>query len=169
MLSKQFSNRIDCSLDAYWHHALTEDYNHSLYADFLRYRDYKLLHEEDTGDQIHRHIQYAPPPPPGALRRLAGTFRASLLTEVLVFDKATRRAAIEYVPDAFASRMRVHANISCKPAEDGIDRIADCEMSLTIPLVGGRAERTLATFLEVQAAMHAKFATEYLARVTTIP
>ena len=168
MLSTNFSNRIDCSLDTYWQHALTEDYNRGLYAEFLKYRHYKLLHVEDTGDRVHRRIQYAPPPPPGALRKLAGPFRASLLTEILVFDKTTRCASIDYVPDAFASLMHVHADISCTPAGTAsIDRVAHCEMSLKLPLVGGRAERSLATFLEEQAAQHARFADAYVARITT--
>lgn len=170
MLTRQFSNRIECSLESYWNCALTEDYNRGLYQDFLKYRDYRLLHEEDTGDRVHRRIQYAPPPPPGAIARVAGRFRSSLLTEVLVFDKTTRRASIDYVPDAFASLVHVHANISCTPADaGGIARVADCEMALDLPLIGGRAERSLATFLEDQAAKHARFAEAYLGRLTTTP
>src|SRR3569832_1995963 len=121
MLAKQFSNRIECSLDTYWSHALTEDYNRGFYADFLKYPHYKLLHEEDTGDRVHRRVQYAPPPPPGALTKVGSRFRAALLTEVLVFDKATRSVSIDYVPDVFASLMQVHADISCTPAGDTND------------------------------------------------
>jgi hypothetical protein len=169
MLCRQFSNRIECSLESYWHYALTEDYNRDLYEDFLKYRDYRLLHEEDTGDRVHRKIQYAPPPPPGGIARVAGRFRSSLLTEVLVFDKATQCASIDYVPDAFTSLVQIHATISCIPVEAGIERVADCEMSLKVPLIGARAERSLAAFLEDQAAKHAHFAEAYLGRVTTSP
>lgn len=170
MLATQFSNRIDCSLDTYWEHALTEDYNHGLYAEFLKYPHYKLVHTEDTGDQVHRHIQYAPPPAPGWLRKLAGPFRAALLTEVHVFDKATRSATIEYIPNKFPSLMNAHAKISCAPVGDAsIERVIACEMSLEIPLIGGSAERSLAGFLEDQAVQHARFAEAYFARVTTTP
>lgn len=170
MLAKQFSNRIECSLDTYWEHALTEDYNHGLYAEFLKYPGYKLLHEEDTGDQVHRRIQYAPPPAPGPLRKLAGPFRAALLTEVLVFDKATRCASIEYIPNKFPRLMNARAEISCTPVgSESIDRVSTCEMTLELPLIGGSAERSLAAFLEEQAAQHARFAEAYLGRVTTSP
>lgn len=170
MLSRNFSNHIECALDTYWQYALTEDYNHCLYEDFLKYRDYRLLHEEDTGDRVHRKIQYAPPPAPGPLRKMAGPFRAALLTEVLVFDKTTRCASINYVPNAFAGLMNVHANVSCKPVGPAsIERVAEYEISLKLPLIGRSAERSLATFLEEQAAMHARFAEAYLARVTTTP
>ena len=95
MLSKRFSNTILCSLDTYWKHALTEAYTHDLYTGALKYRGYKLVHREDTGYRVYQRIQYAPPPPPGPLRRLAGRFRASLLTEALVFDRSTGCASID--------------------------------------------------------------------------
>jgi hypothetical protein len=136
----------------------------------MKYPHYKLLHAEDTGGQVHLHIQYAPPPAPGPLRKLAGPFRAALLTEVLVFDKATRCASIDYRPNKFARLMHAHAEISCTPAgSESIDRVTDCELSLELPLIGGSAERSLAAFLEEQAAQHARFADVYLARVTTTP
>lgn len=170
MLAKQFSNRIECSLETYWSHALTEDYNRGFYAEFLKYPHYKLLHEEDTGDRVHRRVQYAPPPPPGALTKVGSRFRASLLTEVLVFDKATRSVSIDYVPDVFASLMQVHANVSCTPVGDtSIDRVATYEMNLRLPLIGRRAERSLANVLEEQAAAHARYAEAYIGRVTTSP
>jgi hypothetical protein len=93
-----------------------------------------------------------------------------VLTEVLVFDKATRCASIDYVPDVFASLMLVHANISCSPAgETSIDRVAEYEMNLRLPLIGRRAERSLAALLEQQAAAHAQYAEAYIGRVTTTP
>ena len=87
-----------------------------------------------------------------------------------MFDKATRCASIDYVPDAFASLMHVHAEVSCTPVgSERIDRVTACEMDLKLPLIGGRAERSLAVFLEDQAVQHARFAEAYLARVTTTP
>jgi hypothetical protein len=170
MLSKRFSNTILCSLDTYWKHALTEAYTHDLYTGALKYRGYKLVHREDTGDRVYQRIQYAPPPPPGPLRRLAGRFRASLLTEALVFDRSTGCASIDYIPDSLAERTALRATISCAPVDDGsIERVADCTLSFDLPLIGGLAERTLAGFLEDQSAVHARFAEEYIARLTTSP
>src|SRR5690348_17211938 len=145
MLSKRFTNTILCSVDNYWKHALTEDYNQQLYGDVLKYREYKLVHHEDTGDRVYRRIQYAPPPPPGPLRKLAGRFRASLLTEALVFDRSTGCASIDYIPDSLAERTAIRVDISCTPVDGGrIERVAECSMSLALPLIGGLAERTLA-------------------------
>jgi hypothetical protein len=170
MLSKRFSNTIRCNVDTYWKHSLTEEYNHCLYVEILKYREYRLEHHEDTGDRVYRRIQYAPPPPPGPLRRLAGRFRASLLTEALVFDRSTGCASIDYIPDSLAERTTLRATISCTPVEDGrIERVAECSLSFDLPLIGGLAERTLATFLAEQSAQHARFAEEYVARVTTSP
>jgi hypothetical protein len=166
MLTKLFTNKIECTLDAYWKYALTEDYNHCLYVDFLRYPKYRLLHEEDTGDRVHRRIEYVPPPPPGAVRRLAGSLRASLLTEEIVFDKRTRCAEIRYLPQESGSvsrRVNIHAAISCTPSgQSGIDRVCECNMALDFPLIGGMAERALARFLEEQAVTHARFAGAYI-------
>src|SRR3569623_3431316 len=104
MLSQRFSNKIRCDADTYWQHSLTEDYNRALYVDALKYREYKVLEAEDTGDRVSRRIQYAPPPPPGPLRRLAGRFSASLVTEALVFDRSTECAVIDFIPSSFAER-----------------------------------------------------------------
>jgi hypothetical protein len=170
MLSKRFSNTIRCNASTYWNYSLTENYNRQLYVEVLKYREYRLLHEEDTGDRVCRRIQYAPPPPPGPLRTLAGRFRASLLTEELVFDRSTGSASIAYIPDAHAARTALRADISCTPVDDNsIERVADCRLSFDLPLIGGLAERTVASFLEQQAAMHARFAEEYIAGLTTPP
>ncbi len=167
MLSKRFSNKIRCTIDAYWKHALTEEYNHALYVDVLKYREYKLVHAEATGDRVRRTIQYAPPQPPGPLRKLAWRWRIELLTEELVFDRTTGCASIEYTPSAFADRMDVRANITCTPVDDGsIERVAECSMALDLPVIGGLAERTLSRFLEQQSAAHARFAEQWL---TTTP
>lgn len=170
MLSKWFTNTIRLSLDAYWQYALTEDYNHCLYVDVLKYREYKLVHAEAMGDRVCRRIQYAPPPPAGPLRSLAGRFRASLLTEALIFDRNTGCAVIDYIPSSFAERTRIRAMVSCVRVDAGsFERVAACDMALDLPLIGGLAERTLARFLEDQYALHARFAEEYVARVTTTP
>jgi hypothetical protein len=170
MLSKQFSNTIRCSLDTYWNYALTEEFNQRLYVEVLGYSEYKLVHEDVTADRVCRRIQYAPPQPPAPLRKLAWRFRISLLTEELVFDRSTGCASIEYTPSSFAERMQVQASISCMAVDAGtIQRVADCTVSLDLPLIGGLAERTLARFLEQQSATHARFADEYAARLTTTP
>lgn len=169
-MSKRFSNTIQCSLDSYWHYALTEQYNHCLYVDVLQYREYELVHEEDTGDRVYRRIRYAPPPPAGPLRKLSGRFRASLLTEELVFDRTTGCASVAYIPSSFSERTQIRANVSCTPVGAGsIERVAECSISLDLPLIRGLAERTLASFLEEQSARHAKFAEQYIARFTTTP
>jgi hypothetical protein len=163
MLLKRFSNKIGCTLGAYWKYALTEEYNHCLYVDVLKYREYKLLHAEDTGECVHRRIQYAPPPPGGALRKLSGRFRASLLTETLVFDKSTGCASIDYIPSAFSERAHIRASISCTPVDgESIERVSECELSLDLPIIRGLAERTLASFLEEQMGIHAKFSEDYV-------
>lgn len=162
MLLKRFSNTIGCTVSDYWKYALTDHYNHCLYVDTLKYRDYKLLHTEDTGDRVCRRIQYAPPPPAGPLRRLSGRFRASLLTETLVFDRATGSATIDYVPSAFSERAHIHAAVSCTPVEAGMERVSECKLSLDLPLIRGLAERTLASFLEEQFGIHAKFSEDYV-------
>ncbi len=170
MLSQRFSHKIRCDADTYWKHSLTDDYNRCLYVDALQYREYKVLHAEDTGDRVSRRIQYAPPPPPGALRRLAGRFRASLVTEALVFDRSTGCAVIDFIPSSLAERTTLRVNISCAPAEgDGIERVADCDLTFDLPLIGRMAERALATFLQEQSAVVAKFTEEYVARFTTPP
>ena len=170
MLSQRFSNKIRCDAGTYWKHSLTEDYNRRLYVDVLKYREYKVLHAEDTGDRVSRRIQYAPPPPPGPLRRVAGRFRASLVTEALVFDRSTGCAVIDFIPSSLAERTTLRVHISCTPAEgDSIERVADCSLTFDLPLIGRLAERALATFLEQQSAVLAKFTEEYVAGITTPP
>lgn len=170
MLSQRFSNKIRCDVGTYWKHSLTEEYNHSLYVGALKYREYKVLHAEDTGDRVCRRIQYAPPPPPGPLRRVAGRFRASLVTEALVFDRSTGCAVIDFIPSSLAERTVLRVNISCTPVEhDSMERVADCSLTFDLPLIGRMAERALATFLQEQSVVLAKFTEEYVARFTTPP
>ncbi len=170
MLSQRFSNKIRCDSSTYWKHSLTEEYNHGLYVDALGYREYKVLHAEDTGDRVSRRIQYAPPPPPGPLRKVAGRFRASLVTEALVFDRSTESAVIDFIPNSLAERTTLRVHVSCAPADgDGIERVADCSLTFDLPLIGRMAERALATFLQQQSAVLAKFTEEYVARFTTPP
>src|SRR5262245_21317499 len=138
MLRRTYRNRIACDAATYWKYALTEDYNREWYEVTLGYRKFEWLHRDESAAEVRVRLRYAPPPPPGPLRKFAKMFgpaiAKSLLTEDLVFDKATQRASITYETSEFPDRMSVRATVDCQPLDGGaIDRVYECEIAMNMP------------------------------------
>lgn len=98
-----------------------------------------------------------------AVRRVVDPDRLSWVEESTV-DVAARRTTFRIVPDHYAALLSARGTITVSPAADGGSvRVAEGELAVRVPLVGGKVERAIVSGMEEHAAAEAAVLDEWIA------
>jgi len=112
----------------------------------------RLLSHEVDGDILHRQVRYAfAGDLSGAVRRVVDPARLTWV-EDSTSDRRTHRTSFRILPDHYAALLHCHGTFTLRADGTGATlRIAEGEMKVSVPFVGGKVERAIVSGLEDQA------------------
>jgi len=111
-----------------------------------------LLHEVD-GTVVHQQVRYAfagdlSP----AVRRVVDPARLTWVEDSTT-DRTTHISRFRILPDNYAALLHCEGTFTLTPEGDGASRrLADGDLKVSVPLVGGKVERAILSGLEEHAA-----------------
>ena len=123
----------------------------------------QLLDIADAGDTVRRRIRYA----------FAGQL-SSAVTAVVdpakltwvedsTADRRTHRTTFRILPDHYADRLTASGTFTLAPSGTGSTRVAEGDLKVRFPLVGGKVERAIVSGMEEYAAAEAGAIASWLA------
>ncbi|GAC1319778.1 MAG: hypothetical protein NVSMB12_19170 [Acidimicrobiales bacterium] len=124
----------------------------------------QLIVHERTGNSIHQQVRYA------FAGDLSSAVRAvvdpALLTwiEDSTTDLTTHEAAFRILPDHYASLLRCSGTFVISSEGAGSRRVAEGEIKVSVPLVGGKVERAIVSGLDQHAQAEVGLLQEWAAR-----
>ena len=102
-----------------------------------------MLDRRQLGDVVNMRVRYRfTGDLNSAARRIIDPSRLSWV-EDSTHDLARREVVFRMDPDHYADRFRAHGGYRFVPDDVGTRRIADGEVVIRVPVVGGRAERAI--------------------------
>jgi hypothetical protein len=121
-----------------------------------------LLGQEVDGDVVRQQVRYA----------FAGHL-SSAVTAVVdpakltwiedsTIDRRTHRTTFRILPDHYRDRLACEGTFTLQPDGDGSRRVAEGDLRVRFPLVGGRVERAIVSGLEEHAELEAEVMTRWL-------
>ena len=124
----------------------------------------QLLDIADEGDIVRRRIRYA----------FAGQL-SSAVTAVVdpakltwvedsTSDRRTHRTTFRILPDHYADRLTASGTITLEPDGSGARRVAEGDIRVRFPLVGGRVEKAIVSGMEEHAQAEAGAIADWLAQ-----
>ena len=117
----------------------------------------QLLSHEDDGTTVRMRVRYAfVGELSAAVRRVVDPARLTWIQEV-TGDRTTHRSAFTVHPDHYAGLLRCGGRFAL--VEEGTGacrRIADGQIEVSVPLVGGNVERAIVSGLEEHALAEAE-------------
>ncbi|GAC1536797.1 MAG: hypothetical protein NVS3B12_20160 [Acidimicrobiales bacterium] len=126
-----------------------------------------LLHEVD-GDTVHQQVRYA------FAGELSSAVRAVVDPDQLswiedsVTDRATHRAVFTILPDHYATMLHCAGTFVVSPDGPSASvRVAEGEMKVSVPFVGGKVERAIISGLDEHAQAEVGLVEEWIAGAPT--
>ena len=124
----------------------------------------QLLDADDQGDIVRRRIRYA----------FAGQL-SSAVTAVIdpakltwvedsTHDRRSHRTTFRIVPDHYGDRLTASGTFTLQPGGTGARRVAEGDVKVRFPLVGGKVEKAIVSGLEEYAAAEAGAIANWLAQ-----
>lgn len=116
----------------------------------------ELLEQREEGGRLHQRVRYEfAGDLPSAARRFIDPSRLTWVEESTL-DRTTHQAPFTIRPDHYGSLLRCSGTFSLTAAgEAACVRGAEGELSVGIPLVGGKAERAIVSGLREHAELEA--------------
>jgi hypothetical protein len=115
----------------------------------------RLLDQQEHGDSVRRRVRYA----------FAGDLSPAVTAVVdpakltwvedATIDRATHRTTFRILPDHYANRLRCDGTFRLEEVPGGVRRVAEGELRVTFPLVGGKVERAIVSGLREHAELEA--------------
>ena len=133
--------------------ALTDpDYLHRLAA-LPKLGAPELLEQREDGTLLHQRVRYQfAGEVNAAVRRVVDPHRLSWVEDSTI-DRVAHRTTWQIVPDHYGSMIRCSGTFQLEAAgEAATRRIAEGEVKVSVPLVGGKVERAIVSGLEEHAA-----------------
>lgn len=123
----------------------------------------ELLDQQVDGDIVHQRIRFAfagdlSP----AVTRVIDPAKLTWV-EVATLDHRLHRGEHRIEPDNYANRLECHYATQLYDDDGTTRRVADGELIVRFPLVGGRVERAIVAGMEEHAALEAAALTDWLA------
>ena len=126
-----------------------------------------LVHEVD-GDTIHQQVRYA----------FAGALSSAVLAVVdpdqlswiedSITDRAAHRAVFKILPDHYANMLRCSGTfVLSADGPSATIRVAEGEMRVSVPFVGGKVERAIVSGLDEHAQAEVSLVEEWAAGAPT--
>jgi hypothetical protein len=121
----------------------------------------QLLAHEENGETVHMQVRYAfVGHLSSAVRRVVDPQQLTWVQDLTV-DRRSHRSRFRILPDHYAGLLSCEGTFAL--SEDGgggSTRVAEGEVRVTVPLVGGKVERAIISGLEEHAAAEAELVDE---------
>jgi hypothetical protein len=162
MPEQEIRHPMDCDVDTYWRCVFDEEYNRRLYLEVLRFRDFKLLSQEEKADKKTRRLYLNPPAAdlPGPVAKVVGDLSWH---EEGSFDAKTKRYRFKVIPASLPDKTHIEGEIWCEPRGDKkCERIAKTNVEVKVFMVGGLIEKRIIDDMRKSYEAAAKFTGEYV-------
>jgi hypothetical protein len=121
-----------------------------------------LLDQHEEGDVVRRRVRYAftgdlSPAVTAVVDRAKLTW-----VEESTTDRRTHGTTFRMVPDHYADRLTSSGEFTLTPEGEGSRRVADGDLRVRFPLVGGRVEQAIVSGMEEHAAVEARALAQWL-------
>jgi len=163
-MKASYSHTFNTDADTFWNKIfLDAAYNKALYLEGLKFPEYEVLEERDTGSSVVRRVRIVPKQDaPAAIQKLAGGRVA--YTEEGTFDKNAKRYRFKVVTASMADKIQTSGEIRVEPAgEKKIRRIIDMTFEVKIFGVGGMVESFIGKSMSESYDAAATFTNKWIA------
>jgi hypothetical protein len=122
-----------------------------------------LVHRVEAGDLVHHWVKYAfVGDLNAAVRRVVDPARLTWVEESTL-DRRTHETTWRIVPDHYRNLLRSSGTFRLEPVEaGGTRRVAEAELKVTVPLVGGKVEQAIVSGLREHAALEVEVVDDWL-------
>jgi hypothetical protein len=123
-----------------------------------------LVHRVEAGDLVHQWVKYAfVGDLNSAVRRVVDPSRLTWVEESTL-DRRTHRTTWRIVPDHYKNLLHASGTFQLEAmGDDRTRRVAEGEVKVTFPLVGGRVEQAIVSGLREHAALEVPVLDAWLA------
>ena len=145
------THEINCTSETFWKVFLDTSFNAYLYNQQLGCRDFKILEQSESDNNVTRKIHVTPPDlnMPSPVAKLMGASYSYTLTGS--FDKQSMVWRFQCVPSALADKTHYTGAIRIEPlGDDKVHRIADFEYAVNIITVGALMESSMETKIRAE-------------------
>lgn len=155
-------HRIDAPLDEVEQATLDEDFQRRL-TSLPNVHERRVLSVETRADgTVHRVVRYAfagPVPTP-----VLSAIGASIVSwdETATFDPDAHEWRFDIQPHFMRGRLLCSGRYAFVPAGEATDRIVEADITVKVPLVGGRVERFIGQSLTTTMGAEAGMLSEYV-------
>jgi hypothetical protein len=123
----------------------------------------ELLELQRDGDRVHQRIRYRfTAELSGAVTRVVDPSKLTWVDDAR-YDLTAHTSRHRILPDNYADRLRASYDVALEPLGDSTRRVVVGELTVHVPLVGGRVERAVVSGLEQHAAAEAELLTTWIA------
>ncbi|HUQ39712.1 MAG TPA: DUF2505 family protein [Acidimicrobiales bacterium] len=123
----------------------------------------ELLEQVNDGDIVRQRVRYAFAGDLNSAARAVLDPARLTWVEESALDRSTHRTTFRIVPDHYADRLSCAGTFALQPDTDGATvRVAEGELKVKMPLVGGKVERAILSGLEEHAELEAEVVREWL-------
>ena len=122
-----------------------------------------LLENARDGDRAHQRIRYHfTAPLSGAVTRVVDPAKLTWIDDA-TYDLTSHTSRHRIVPDNYADRLKAAYDVTLEALGDSTRRLVTGELTVHVPLVGGRVERAIVDGLEEHANAEAELLGAWIA------
>ena len=121
-----------------------------------------LLERREDGEVVHQSVRYGfVGDLNAAVRRVVDPQRLTWVEEATI-DRATHVTTWRIVPDHYGHLLRSHGTFRLEALGDGTRRVAEGELKVSVPFVGGKVEQAIVSGLREHATLEQDVLQEWL-------
>jgi DNA-binding transcriptional regulator YbjK len=123
----------------------------------------ELLEQRRDGDRAHQRIRYRfTAQLSSAVTRVVDPDKLTWVDDA-TFDLTSHTSRHRILSDNYADRLQASYDVALEPLGDSTRRVASGELTVHVPLVGGRVERAIVDGLEEHATAEAELLGRWIA------
>jgi hypothetical protein len=116
----------------------------------------ELLEQEREGDRVHQRIRYRfTAELSSAVTRVIDPDKLTWVDDAR-YDLTSHTSRHRILPDHYADRLQASYDVTLEPLGDSTRRVTAGELTVRVPLVGGRVEHAIVSGLEEHAGAEAE-------------
>jgi len=163
----RIEHTFNCSEETFWTKVFLDDeYNRQLFLERLKFSVWRVLKNDDRGNEVERVVEAAPPigDLPGPLKSVVGDNAG--YQERGLLDRGAKRYTATVVPNRLADKINVKIEISTvADGQNRCRRIARGSVNVKMMFpVGGLLEKKMIGDLEKSYAKSADFTNEFVTK-----
>jgi DNA-binding transcriptional regulator YbjK len=123
----------------------------------------EVLEQRRDGDRAHQRIRYRfTAQLSSAVTRVVDPEKLTWIDDA-TYDLTSHTSRHRILPDNYADRLQASYDVTLEPLGDSTRRVAAGELTVHVPLVGGRVERAIVDGLEEHATAEAELLGRWIA------